>query len=117
MSAQGRTVDGAARLREALERLAGALAEPSLDALLESEAALASAVAALSPGSVVAPGERALVRDELLGARRALLRCRRLGAALAEVVRIGVEARGAMLDYRTPGSGVSPVGSSIDTRG
>lgn len=117
MSAQGRAADAAARLREALERLAGTLAEPSLDALLESEAALASAVAALPPGATIAAGERARVRDELLGARQALLRCRRLGAALSEVVRIGIEVRGAMVDYRARAGGVSPVGPSIETRG
>jgi hypothetical protein len=48
------------------------------------------------------------------------LRCRRLGAALSEVVRIGIEARGVMVDYRAQDGGVSPVGpsiKSINTRG
>jgi hypothetical protein len=117
MSTQGRAVEAAARLRGVLERLAGALAEPSLDALLESEVELASAVAALPPASAVAPEERAAVRDELLRARQALVRCRRLGAALADVVRIGVEARGTRLDYRVPAGEVLPVGPSIDARG
>ena len=101
MSNQGpRSIAAAAQLREALEHTAGALAQARLDGLLTGEAVLEEALASLMPLQGLSPAERAVVREELERARGALLRCRRLGSALSDFVRLSFEAQG-----RAPGYG------------
>lgn len=98
---EGRSVTAAARLRAALDATANALAVPSLDGLLAAEAALTDAFAELSflrtqVGATHASPE---IRDELLAAQAALLRARRLGGSLGDVVRISLQAHGHAAGY------------------
>jgi hypothetical protein len=83
------------RLILAMEALGDALASANLERLLEAEAVLADAVGTLPPSVGL---ESARVREleaELVRARAALQRWRRLGASLAHVARISLEAQGA----------------------
>jgi hypothetical protein len=95
-------LDGARRLRAALEASADALARPSLDALLASELAVEAALAELPPVGTLTAEDRALVRAELDGARSALLRCRRLGSGLTDFIRLSFEAQGRVPGYGQP---------------
>jgi hypothetical protein len=100
VSNQGpRAIAAAARLREALEQTADALAEARLDGLLAGEARLEEALARLVPLKGLSAAECAVVRDELERARGALLRCRRLGSALSDFVRLSFEAQGRVPGY------------------
>jgi hypothetical protein len=92
-------IRAAATLREALDRTAAALASPRVETLLECEVAIERALAELPPFDGLSSAERAAVRTELDGARSALLRCRRLGAALNEFVRLSFEAQGRGVGY------------------
>ena len=87
------------RLRSALEASADALASPTLDGLLAAELAIEGALADLPPLDDAAAPERALARAELDRARAALLRCRRLGSALGDFVRLSFEAHGRSSGY------------------
>lgn len=87
------------RLRRALEASADALASPTLDGLLAAELAIEGALADLPPLESVDSPERALVRAELDRARAALLRCRRLGSALGDFIRVSFEAHGRSSGY------------------
>jgi hypothetical protein len=90
----------AARLREALEQSAGALAAGRLDALLAGEDALRHASINLPyPSSDLPDDQRRALRAELDDARRALLRCQRLGVSLAEFVRLSLHAHGRAVGY------------------
>jgi hypothetical protein len=83
------------RLILAMEALGDALASANLERLLEAEAVLADAVGTLPPSVGL---ESARVREleaELVRARAALQRWRRLGASLAHVARISLGAQGA----------------------
>lgn len=92
------------RLREALERAADALAEGCIEGLLASEGALEFALAELPPVDRLDADERTALRDELLAAERALFRCRRLGATLADYVRLTLAAQSAgSTDYTASG--------------
>jgi hypothetical protein len=95
----GRGALAAAHLSDALERAAAALASPNLEALLACEAEIETALAALPPVTTFVPEERPAVRAELERARAALRRCRRLGAALNEFVRLSFEAQGRTHGY------------------
>jgi hypothetical protein len=103
-----------AALRAALDRTAEALALPRVETLLECEVAIEGALANLPPLQGLDATERAAVRAELDAARRALLRCRRLGAALTEFVRLSFEAQGRGTGYGRK----EPVyaGQSLDAR-
>ncbi|MGH9373616.1 MAG: hypothetical protein ACRD15_19015, partial [Vicinamibacterales bacterium] len=92
----------ASRLRSALEQAAQALASPGVETLLSSEVAIDGALADLPPLDDLAPGERLLVRAELDRARAALLRCRRLGSALGDFIRLSLEAQGRGTGYGRP---------------
>jgi len=94
-----RALDAAAGLRQALTQVADALASPGLDALLAGEAAVESALANLPSLTGLGADERARVRLELERARAALLRCRRLGAALTDFTRASLDAQGHTQDY------------------
>jgi hypothetical protein len=89
----------AARLRAALDATVAALAEPNLDALLAAEAGLTDAFAELSYLRTLDDFRRRAVRDELLAAQSALLRARRLGGSLGDVVRISLQAHGQAAGY------------------
>jgi hypothetical protein len=92
-------LDRAADLRRALEQTASALAGARLDDLLEAASAVEHALARLR---AVPPGEdidRRAVVTEADAARRALARCRRLGAALEDFVRLSFDARGQAVGY------------------
>lgn len=94
-----RPLTAAARLRAALDATARALATPNLDALLAAEAGLTDAFAELSYLRTVDDEQRRAVRDELLAAQAALLRARRLGASLGDVVRLSIQAHGHAAGY------------------
>lgn len=89
----------AARLRAALDATANALAVPNLDGLLAAEAALTDAFAELSFLRTLDEEQRRGLRDELLAAQAALLRARRLGGSLGDVVRISLQAHGHAAGY------------------
>jgi hypothetical protein len=99
VKAPGVALRAVAALRDALDRTAAALASPRVETLLDCEVAIENALANLPPLEGLDATERAAVRAELDAARRALLRCRRLGAALAEFVRLGLEAQGRGTGY------------------
>ena len=101
MTEQGeRALHSAAGLRQALDQVADALASPSVDALLAGEAAIERALADLPKLADLPRAERAHIRIELERAKHALLRCRRLGAALTEFVRVSLDVQ-----ERAPGYG------------
>ena len=90
-----------AALRDALDRVAGALGEADLDRLLDAENGLELAVRRLAVVSRSIPDvDRDALRLEIRAARQALDRCRALGGALLDVVRISLDAQG-----RGPGYG------------
>jgi hypothetical protein len=91
------------RLREALEQTAGALARPDVEALLASEGATERALADLPWGSRLDAPPSTDLRREIDAARRALLRCQRLGASLQDFVRLSTAA------HRAPGYGPTGV--------
>jgi hypothetical protein len=95
MSEHGaRAVAAVTRLRAALERTADALAKPNLEGLLETETEIEMALADLPMMESLSADEKRAARIEVEGAHAALLRCRRLGAALGSFVRISLEAQG-----------------------
>jgi hypothetical protein len=116
MSEQGtRALAAVARLRASLERTAGALAQPDLDTLLAGESEIEVALSELPATFELSPEERRVVRAEVEGAHAALLRCRRLGAALGSFVRISLEAQGR--NEYGPRKGATPyAGQALDAR-
>ncbi len=98
-SSGSRAAAAAGRLRQALEHAAAALASPDLDALLKSECAIESALADLPSHEALSPDDVYAVRAELERARSALMRCRRLGAALNDFIRLSLAAQGGQSDY------------------
>lgn len=119
MTDQGRQlVDAARLLADALTETSRALAAADLDGLLRSEERLELAVRRLSVPRALQPEDRAAVRDAFGDAARALVRCRRLGGALTEMVQLTLDAMGRSHGYRRPGA-ASPryEGRSLDARG
>ena len=105
------------RLRDALEQVAAALARPQLDVLLAGETAIEAALTQMPPLDGLPMDQRHLVRQELEHARRALMRCRRLGAALTDFVRISFEAQGRGPSYGPrPGTPPAYNGSALNAR-
>lgn len=92
-------VQAAARLRQALEGSADALAHGRLDSLLSGHAALQDASAAVPPSPRLSPEDRMALHVELDAARRALARCRHLGQSLTTFVRISLDAQGRAFGY------------------
>lgn len=90
-------------LRTALQSLGDALASPAAAPLTTAETALAAAVADLTPHTLTIETmpavERAALRDELLAARAALARCRRLGGSLSAFVHASLQAQGLVGGY------------------
>lgn len=94
-----RALHAAEGLRQALTQVADALAAPNVDTLLAGETAVESALADLPNLNGLSADERARVRLELERARAALVRCRRLGAALTEFTRSSLDAQGHNATY------------------
>jgi hypothetical protein len=82
-----------AGLRAALEEMADALASASLDRLLACEARIESALAQL-PAHGLPAAARVEIRAEIEAARRAMIRCRRLGLSLNAFIMAGLSVRG-----------------------
>ena len=89
----------AARVREAVEATANALARADLDALLAAEAGLTSVFNDLSLLRSLDADQRRVLRDELLATQAALARARRLGASLGDFVRVSLQVRGQAAGY------------------
>jgi len=108
-------VEATGHLREVLERTADALAAADLHALLRSEVDLALAVTNVTPPRALTPDERIAIRDEVEGLQQALVRCRSLGGALLDVVRVSQEAQGRIPAYGRGDAAAAP--HRVDTRG
>ena len=91
-------VQAVAALRAALEETADALANASLDRLLDGEARIGAALSQL-PAHGLPAEMRPVVMAELELARAALTRCRRLGLALDGFIRLGMTAQGLASGY------------------
>lgn len=105
MSEYGRSLlTAATALRAALEHVGDGLAAARLDTLLDSEIALAAALAVLPTGRGEVDLERDHILQELVKARTALTRCRRLGGALSEMVRASLGSQGRIGGYGADGS-------------
>lgn len=117
MSDQGaRALAAVTRLRVALERIADALARPHLGTLLAVESEIERALEEMPPTIESFPAdERCAICAEVEGAHDALLRCRRLGAALGSFVRISLEAQGRA-EYGPRGSMPAYAGQALDAR-
>ena len=112
-----RPAPAAARLRSALKATADALAVPNLEALLNVESALTAALAALPTIRSLDEAGREAAREDLLAARAALERCRRLGTALGEIVRVSLDARGQGIGYEPArGAAATLSGREFQTR-
>jgi hypothetical protein len=94
-------VVAASRLRAAIEDTAAALAGADVERLLACDALLQNVLLEVPRSATLAPEQRALLRAEIEGAHAALRRCRRLGAALGDFVRISLDARGEGLGYES----------------
>lgn len=94
-----RAPEAIVRLRAVLESIAGALASGRLDALLAGDGELEGALASLPSMLVVEPASKMSAIEELQAARAALVRCRRLGTTLSDVVRITLSAQGVTGGY------------------
>lgn len=86
-------VHAIASLRKTLEETSSALAQADLHRLLESEARIEAALVNV-PMRGLGPEARDLVVAEVEQARAALARCRRLGAALQDFIRVSQSAHG-----------------------
>jgi hypothetical protein len=104
------------RLRVALERTAAALVQPDVEGLLAGESDIEVALAELPAVYSLSDEEQRAVRIEVEGAHRALLRCRRLGAALDSFVRISLDAQGRG-EYGPRRIATSYVAPALDARG
>ena len=79
-----------AQCREGWQRQRPALADAMIDdlhGLLQSEVSLELALKTMKVPASLAPEDRAAIRGQVEATRQALLRCRRLGNALLDVVR------------------------------
>ena len=104
MSEYGRSLlAAAAGLRAALERAGDGLATARLDTILDSEIALAAALAVLPTERGEVDAERDETLQELVKARSALTRCRRLGGALTQMVQASLGAQGRIGAYGADG--------------
>lgn len=103
------------QLRQALEQTAAALARPDLDGLLASESATERALAGLPWGTRPEGPLEPRLRDEIEAARRALVRCTRLGASLQDFIRVSVLARQAA-GYGPAGATAACAGHALDER-
>jgi hypothetical protein len=118
MADDPRSIPAAENLRAALEATANALAQSNLDGLLAAEVALTHAFAGLSSLRTLDATSLATARDDLAAAQAALVRCRRLGTALGEFVRVSFDARGQATNYNPAGVVASELtGRGLHVRG
>lgn len=110
-----RAATAVVRLRVALERTASALAQPDVERLLAGESEIEVALAELASVYSLSDEDRDGVRVEVEAARRALLRCRRLGNTLDSFVRISLEAQGRS-EYGPRRTATSYAGQALDAR-
>jgi hypothetical protein len=119
MSDYGRTLLTAVTgLRTALEHAGDGIAAARLDDVLDSEIALAAALAVLPAENGDTGGERDQILQELVRAKTALVRCRRLGRSLSEIVCASLGAQGMIGAYGADGrqqSGQAP--GALEARG
>ena len=92
-------VVAASRLRAAVEETAAALAGADLQRLLASDAQLQKALNEIPSFATLTADERTQLRHEVESAQAAMRRCRRLGTALTDVVRLSLDAQGQGLGY------------------
>jgi hypothetical protein len=106
------------RLRVALEAVADALGRADMDGLLAAEQALESALADCARLAASGGTLPAALRSELDASRRALMRCRRLGASLGEFARASFDARGLAIGYDPARTAAATMtGRGFQTRG
>ncbi len=98
---ESRAYTAVRQLRQALEQTADALVQPDLDGLLACETATERALAGLPWGTRATGPLGPELRQEIDAARRALIRCTRLGASLQDFIRLSSVAR------QSPGYGPS----------
>ncbi len=104
-----------ARVRELLDALGDALVAWRLGRVQALHAELADAVAALQLDNLppLDPSTKRLLAGELANTANALVRCRRLGASIAELARLHARAMGETESYNAVGettvSGVIPL--------
>jgi hypothetical protein len=60
---------------------------------------LQKALSDIPPNATLTADERTRLREEVESAQAAMRRCRRLGAALTDVVRLSLDAQGQGLGY------------------
>lgn len=99
-------VEVAATLRRGLEDAADALKHADLDRLLECETRIHTALTRLATSNLT-DDARARLAIEIDLARHALQRCRRLGHALNDFVRLSLTAQGLDEGYGRTGNGTS----------
>lgn len=110
-------MSAAARLRAALEATTAALARPHLASLLSAESELNAAIADLPGIRALDDEARRSAREDLMAAKAALIRCRRLGSALSGFVRVSLEARGEGFGYESESVAVAALsGRGLHTR-
>jgi hypothetical protein len=118
MSNNGQTLLAAVtNLRTVLEQAGDALAMPRLSAMLDSEIALAAALAVLPSERGELNGDRDRVLQELVRARTALTRCRRLGASMTAITRASLAAQDAAGCYRADGRYFGETVGAVEARG
>jgi len=102
------------RLCETLERIGDALVSVDADALLETEETLARLLATFDAESSRVADSAAL-KERVLRARAALLRCRRLGSCFTSVAGARLRTRSGMMLYGPAGGFVehSVSGASV----
>lgn len=109
-------VERVTRLRVALLATGDALAGARLDDLLAAESRLAEALEAIPLDATIAPEQRAVFVSEILAARAALLRCRRLGTTITGLGQASVQASGGVY-ARDGGARAHAAGHAIQVRG
>ena len=105
-------------LRTTLECAGDSLAAARLDGIVESEIKLAAALAVLPAERGAVDEERDQILHELVRAKSALTRCRRLGQSLQDLVQVSLGAQGLMAGYGADGArqiGCGP--NALDARG
>lgn len=101
------------RLGQVLEQLGDALATLDIDRVQAAEQALGEALAQMARGDRVEAGARPAVAAQLRRAQQSLLRCRRLGASLTDLVRVSLGAGGHHETYDHRGASLAPVHAAV----
>jgi len=109
-------VAAASRLRPAIEETAAALAGADLPRLLASDALVQTALNHVPRPGSLAPEERSHLRHEVEEAQATLRRCRRLGVALNEFVRLSLDAHGHAAGYEPAGPAVAMTGRALNEK-